>query len=258
MVKTSDFLAKINQIAAEKPAYRSGGSAMDGTCDCIGLIIGALYRCGFAWTGTHGSNWAARYAVKDLRSITSVKELSPGDIVFKAYNPTDARYKLPARYKNHPDQRDYYHVGVVTQTNPLRITHCTTPTVRIDTKIGNWSFTAKLKYLSTEGGGGQTMRTMIVTCPEGETVRMRKAASSSADTIIRIPNKTLVMAAPSTEPGWHTVEYNGLGGYMMSKFLQDYEPADTITIPIEQIDNLIQKTNDLLKLLADIRKGGEP
>ena len=36
------FLSAVDAIQAEAPTYRSGGKAADGTCDCIGLIIGAL------------------------------------------------------------------------------------------------------------------------------------------------------------------------------------------------------------------------
>ena len=47
--------------------------------------------------------------------------------------PGQAGYALPERYKKGPDQRDYYHVGVVTAVEPLEITpvsytHLTLPT----------------------------------------------------------------------------------------------------------------------------------
>lgn len=38
----SAFLSAVDTIQAEQPTYRLGGKAEDGTCDCIGLIIGAL------------------------------------------------------------------------------------------------------------------------------------------------------------------------------------------------------------------------
>ena len=60
-ITLSSFLEKIREIASENPKYRSGGSGKDGTCDCIGLIIGAIRRAGGSWPGTHGSNYAARY-----------------------------------------------------------------------------------------------------------------------------------------------------------------------------------------------------
>ena len=63
MLSLTEFLSAIEEIASENPSYRKGGSGFDGTCDCIGLIIGALALAGFKWPGVHGSNWAARNAM---------------------------------------------------------------------------------------------------------------------------------------------------------------------------------------------------
>ena len=139
MIKVNEFISAVEEIAAENPRYRKGGSGFDGSCDCIGLIIGALQRCGGKWTGIHGSNWAARNATRDLKRIVSNSELEIGDLVYKAKTPGEKGYDLPSRYKGHQDQNDYYHVGVVTSVYPLRIRHMTTPTVKVDTKLGAWS-----------------------------------------------------------------------------------------------------------------------
>ena len=42
-IKLAAFLEQLETICALKPEYRSGGSGTDGTCDCIGLIIGAPF-----------------------------------------------------------------------------------------------------------------------------------------------------------------------------------------------------------------------
>ena len=39
-ITLSLFLEKLREIAAENPKYRSGGSGKDGTCECIGLLLG--------------------------------------------------------------------------------------------------------------------------------------------------------------------------------------------------------------------------
>ena len=145
MIAMEQFLAKVREIDAEKPIYRSGGDGSDGTCDCIGLIIGAIRRAGGKWTGSHGSNYAARSEVDRLRRIGSASDLRVGDVVFKAYNPGEIGWNLPAAYKNHPDQRDYYHVGVVRSVSSLDIVHCTTPTTLHDSKLGNWAYAARIK-----------------------------------------------------------------------------------------------------------------
>lgn len=69
-----------------------------------------------------------------------------GNLVFKAREPGEDKYDLPSSYKNHPDQRDYYHVGVVTSIDPLVISHCTGVPggIKKDNKLGAWHYTGKL------------------------------------------------------------------------------------------------------------------
>ena len=125
-----DFLNQIEAICATKPDYRTGGSGTDGTCDCIGLIIGAVRRAGGSWKGIHGSNYAARFQMADFKKL-KMSELFIGEVVYKAKSPEDSSYSLPDRYKpggasSNGDVLDYYHVGVVTRVSPLEITHCST------------------------------------------------------------------------------------------------------------------------------------
>lgn len=87
-----------------------------------------------------------------VRKINKANDLHIGDIVFKAYEPDESGYDLPNRYKPggayyDGDLRDYYHVGVVTSVDPLSITHMTTPTVKVDTKLGKWGYFGTLSYL---------------------------------------------------------------------------------------------------------------
>ena len=138
-ISLPDFLSRVEEIAAENPSYRTGGSGKDGTCDCIGLIIGAIRRAGGSWPGTHGSNYAARYETRNLEKITNQNALRVGELVYKHRSPGEAGYDLPVRYRNHPDRNDYYHVGVVMSVSPLRILHMTTPSIQTDTKLGRWS-----------------------------------------------------------------------------------------------------------------------
>ena len=147
-VTLSAFLTAVDAIAAERPAYRLGGKAEDGTCDCIGLIIGALNRCGVKWPGIHGSNWAARNAMAWLLPVASAEDLAVGEIVYKARQPGDTAYSLPSRYDQDPDRRDYYHVGVVRSVSPLRIIHCTSPGgVKTDARLGRWACAGGLRQL---------------------------------------------------------------------------------------------------------------
>ena len=232
------FLACVAEIAARKPAYRQPGDGSDGTCDCIGLIIGAIRRMGLRWTGIHGSNWAARKEVISLQRIGSARDLQLGDVVFKAYEPGNTRNRLPARYKSGGkyytgDLKDYYHVGVVTQVNPLRITHMTSPTVRVDTSLGKWAYHGQLRILVNASGGVSpepapepkddpapcTGSRAIVVAANGNPVRMRQYPSTSCRTWVRLPVGTAVeINAPGEQ--WAQISYGTRRGwYMMAEFL---------------------------------------
>ncbi len=158
MVDKGAFLVKVEEIAAEEPSYRSGGSGTDGTCDCIGLIIGAIRRAGGSWTGTHGSNYSARSEMVDLLRANGAVDLSVGEVVYKAHEPGESGYKLPAKYRTggrsyNGDLRDYYHVGVVESVSPLRIRHMTTPKPKLDTKLGKWAWHGKLMKINYGSDG---------------------------------------------------------------------------------------------------------
>lgn len=156
MVANERFLSCAGEIADEGPKYRLGGYGRDGTCDCIGLTIGAIRRAGGAWTGTHGSNYAARYEIADLHRV-SADELYPGMQLLKARDKGDSRWKLPSRYAGHADQRDYYHAGVVCSVSPLCIVHSTgtglPSSIKRDSKLGAWLYGGRLKKVDYGASG---------------------------------------------------------------------------------------------------------
>lgn len=81
----------------------------------------------------HGSNTIWRKYLSDKGALTSVRQLRPGMAVFK--------WKAATPEKFHDGLGDFYHIGLVTQVNPLRIVHASTTgmQVRADTRLGNWS-----------------------------------------------------------------------------------------------------------------------
>lgn len=214
------FIAQVEAIAQASPVYRLGGDGSDGTCDCIGLVIGAIRQAGGAWMGTHGSNYAARYEMRELLPVTDAGELCLGDVVYKARTPGQAGYALPERYKNDPDQRDYYHVGVVTATSPLEITHCTGPGIVRDTKLGKWVYRGRLKKVDYDGT--EVVETMVqtakVTAASGSAVKMRSKPSASDRLYWEVPVGAEVQVAEVTG-SWAKVRYGDRTGYMMAAFL---------------------------------------
>ena len=234
------FLKKIDDIKRSKPKYRQPGDGSDGTCDCIGLIIGAIRRVGLKWIGIHGSNYAARYASVGFKKINAVQELEVGNMVFKAYEPGNSRNTLPSRYKHggkyyNGDLNDYYHVGVVTSVSPLNITHMTSPTVKVDTTIGKWAYKARIKPLVDAGAYSSisvpdkpstpvfepvtTGARAVVVAASGRYVKMRQQPTTRCGLYDEIPVGAVVTLDRPGET-WAQISYGRRKGwYMMAKFL---------------------------------------
>ena len=215
------FIAQVEAIAQASPVYRLGGDGSDGTCDCIGLVIGAIRRAGGSWTGTHGSNYTARYEMRELLPVTDAGELCLGDVVYKARTPGQAGYDLPERYGADPDNRDYYHIGVVTAVEPLEITHCTGPGIVRDTKLGKWTYRGRLKKVDYDGTEGmETMvQTATVVADSGDDVKMRSTPSKTDGLYYKVPVGATVQVA-SVDGEWAKVRYQDRTGYMMVEYLE--------------------------------------
>ena len=265
MVLVKDFLIQVEAIAAEEPSYRTGGMGQDGTCDCIGLIVGAIRRAGGKWTGLKGTNYAARNEVTSLEPIRSVRELEIGEAVFKARSPGDAGYDgetMTGRYAASPDRRDYYHIGVVESVNPLRIRHMTSPRVMMDTTLGKWAWHGKLKLVcygeesragetaagetgKEAGEMGETGRFLIYGGNRTVPVNLRASGSRLSPIIGRIPQHTAVELEEYGE-AWCRVKYGGRPGYVQSVFVHaegEEEPGETLSVPrkkLEEIHELIR------------------
>lgn len=222
MISKDKFLEKVKEIATSKPTYKLGHDGSDGTCDCIGLIIGAIRRAGGRWTGIHGSNYSARYEMRELLPVMDAGDLNLGDAVYKARMPGEAGYALPDRYKNDPDQRDYYHVGVVTAVEPLEITHCTGPGIVRDTKLGKWTYRGRLEKVDYDGTSqevGTMVQTATVVADSGSKVKMRSKPSTSDGLYWEVPVGATVQVAENTG-GWAKVRYGDRTGYMMEEYLK--------------------------------------
>lgn len=224
MVHMEAWLNKVDEIAAEGPSYKLGHDGSDGTCDCIGLIIGAIRRAGGKWTGTHGSNWAARNAMDTLLPVTDAGDLQVGQVVYKAAMPGQSGYNLPGRYRDDVDKRDYYHVGVVRSVDPLDIVHCTGPGIVHDSRIGKWNYAGWLKMVSRESAKEDTkMQTAIVTAESGSTVNLRKTPEGALLDRVPVGSKAQVL---DTLYGWARVTVAGKTGWMDKRYLKMQESGE--------------------------------
>ena len=262
-MQLKQFLAGVAEIVNTNPTYKEGGDGSRGSCDCIGLIIGAIRRAGEQWPWTHGSNWTARNYMVNL---VSPAPLLLGGIVNKYHNPGDPGYNLPAAYKDHPDQRDYYHVGVITSVSPLRITHCTggtTDGIKVDTNIGAWRYGGRLKGVAyeeeqdmqeTQDTAGTHIQA-VIDCPPGETVKLRQAPSDRSVWYAKIPRGEKVEVLNSGGE-WHRIQWGELTGYVMAGFvkLQELPKAgegdldgEVVQIPREAWDAFLEAFERVLK-----------
>lgn len=221
------FLQAVATIAAQQPTYQLGHDGSDGQCDCIGLIIGGIRRAGGTWGGTHGSNYAARYETDSLAPIASTQALAPGQVVYKASAPGDAAYALPSRYAQHPDQLDYYHVGVVTSVSPLEITHCSGPGILRDSKLGKWGYHGWLKSVSQKGD--DPMETATVTASSGSTVNLRVSPQGALQARVPVGATVAVLAH---QDGWAQVTYQSYTGWMQEAFLATTQAQDSLTLTL--------------------------
>lgn len=250
------FLEMVKKILSTNPAYKQPGDGSDGTCDCIGLIIGAIRRMGLAWKGIHGSNYAARYETVKLEFISKTSDLELGDVVYKACDSFGVvryaggtkshKYELPDRYKKgksyyNGDLLDYYHAGVVTSVKPLQITHMTSPSAKVDTNLtGGWNYHGKAKPVwnamekQPEMAPTEPVTTpvnvesgevpkagceAIVTAENGYPVKMREYPNTSCRTWIKLPVGTKVTIIQPGEK-WAKIDGWGRHGwYMMAQFL---------------------------------------
>ena len=228
MVTMESFLRGVDAIAEEKPTYRLGHDGSDGACDCIGLIIGAIRRAGGKWTGTHGSNWAARNAMDTLHAVSDPGDLQVGQAVFKAAEPGQSGYNLPDRYKDGADTRDYYHVGVVRSVSPLDIVHCTGPGIVHDSKLGKWNYAGWLRMVSRGNDEGEAtgMQTAVVIAESGSTVNLRKTPHGALEDRVPVGSTAQVL---DTMDGWARITVSGKTGWMDMKYLrmQDSGEPDT-------------------------------
>ena len=159
--------------------------------------------------------------MRELLPVMDAGELNLGDAVYKARMPGQTGYDLPERYGTDPDNRDYYHIGVVTAVEPLEITHCTGPGIVRDTKMGKWTYRGRLKKVDYDGTEGmETMvQTATVVADSGDDVKMRSTPSQTDGLYWKVPVGDKVQVA-YVEGEWAKVRHQGRTGYMMVEYLK--------------------------------------
>lgn len=259
-----ELAQEVYELASTIVSYEIGKSGQNGRCDCIGLIMGAMSALARKSYPMHSTNYFARYEMQYLRPMDE-SALEDGMLVYKAREDAgqlNERYKPGGRYYT-GDMLDYYHVGVVTDTNPLEITHCTesgnvSGIVR-DTKTKGWThYGAMLNVDYNSREVKQMLYEAKVMAAQGSTVNLRKGPYSSAAVIDRVKLGVTVTVNEEAD-GWaQVVTPSGDIGYMMTQFLERTEDtAETAQDGQEQASMTVwqEAVLDRLDRIIEVIKG---
>lgn len=259
-IKAAKYVEGVESIYVEQPQYETGHDGSDGFCDCIGMCRGGLKRGGATGvSGMHGTNQAARKTIRDLQELKSEAPLLVGDVVLKIRDKDDPDMPLPDKYRRGGSEYDpnvgetnFTHIGTVTRLNPLEITHMTSPKPKKDKSIKGWGYFGELPWIEYEAAPepppepepepDNDPQTAIVWAEKGSTVKLRYKPSTSCNLYWDVPIGSVV-TVDKYEEDWSKVTWNGISGYMMTRFLQFDENGDfyTVTIPgltLEQAEEL--------------------
>lgn len=236
------FLEAVSSIADKEPVYREGGTGADGTCDCIGLVMGAMYALGRSRYDLHSSNYFARFQTEDLSELKDTAQLAPGMIVYKArteMHDLNARYQ-PSGSCWTGDLLDYYHAGVVESLDPFSIVHCTsaggTDGIVRDRSRAGWTHCGHVRGLAQN----TEPKRAVVTARSGHTVNLRKRPEKNAPLIARVPLGAAV-TVQETADGWAKVTAQGTTGYMMENFLrQESAQQQWVRLPLDKVLEMIE------------------
>ena len=258
MITLKQFMDGIRTNAKRIHGYQKGHDGSDGTCDCVGLIIGALRLEGVDYKGTHGSNYFARYCTSGMRRISDLKV---GDLVYKAKWPGDEGYDLPPRYEDGTDTKDYYHIGVVISVEPLSIWHCSGGGMHYDDKIGKWNYCGECTYVNYGEEKKMTPPYIAKVITSSDALRLRTGPSTDYTKIGSVPKDAEVKVIRHwDDKDWDFVEYEGMSGYACNQYLSPVreihdEAEEEVTITIPKAD--VSKFVDVLRELIGVLEGGK-
>lgn len=232
-MKVMRFLELVLENVLRVKRYKNGGDGTNGDCDCIGLIIGALRMGGVKWPWTHGSNYTARNRMRWMKKLERMSDLQLGQLVYKAHDPGAKGWALPDTYKGHADQRDYYHVGVVTDVNPIVITNCTGVQggIQRDKTLdgGEWNWYGEMDLVEY---GEEVALIMGKYKVINGRLNLRNGPGYQYQTLVQIPDGEIIDAADEPKaPGWLQVVYEGVSGYALGQFLEPVSAPDAPDIP---------------------------
>lgn len=260
MLSSNQIVKNVKHISSLRITYREGGNGTDGTCDCVGLVMGTMDLIQKRKWPYHSSNWFARFMTECIVSIYDCDVLE-GMVVFKTRdgsNSINKRYLKGGSCYIPGDNTDYYHIGVVTSVRPLIITHCTggsTNGIKMDNTFNGWNLIGKIKGVDYMIGFDEFMDSYEheeaeVFADSGKTVNLRQRPDSKSKIITKIPIYDIVTVIEKTSE-WAHVTYKNDIGYMMTKFLKFKEVKKE---EICQENDINDRLGDIETHIADLNE----
>lgn len=240
---------KQDRLAQENETVAKYGSQWIGkkVDDCSGAFVNSYRQHGASIY--HGSNRIAREYVVEL---VHVSEAKPGYAAFKLKKPGESGYALPDEYRNggnhyNGDLNDYYHIGLIDEDGKNVINAQSTSKGFTRTNLNLWHCAARLKAVSYDGNEAEEKPMVYkatVYAENGYPVKMRKLPSAQSSVILQVPLGATVEVTGEVDTVWAAIDYNGIQGYMMRKFLRksDSEPISGTAVAVNRANLETVKT----------------
>ena len=231
--------------------YDKGCDGSNGHCDCIGMQRGAAKNEGVDdIQGMNGTNYALRHTYLNVQKIKNKNQLREGDAVLKFRDKDDSNMRLPDQYRKGGSdysakwgEMNCTHTGTVTSTDPLIITHMTSPTSKQDKDLGNWTYFGQFPFVdyaddqkpAEDDNTMEPTHTAYVYASSGKTVKMRAKPSTLSRLYWEVPINSEVVVM-SQDGNWSEIIWAGRTGYMQTKFLMTGNNYRRYTVTVKGMD----------------------